>query len=493
MRVVRQLLTESLILSAAGGMLGFILAYVSLDLFIALAPANLPRLGETTIDNSVLAFTLAISLLTGLIFGLFPAFQSLRTNLNDKLKETGRGASAGLERNRMRQILVVSEVALTLVIVIGAGLMLQTLQRLQAVDPGFNPENVLTVRMNLPDAKYENSQKQQAFIRTLLERVSGLPGVTSAATTSFLPLSGSNFSISFKITHRPEPEPGKEPSAQLRFVSNGYFETMQIPVVQGRTFTPQDTATAPPVAIINESLARQFFPGEDPVGKVIDPGYQGRNDPNTLFQIVGVVRDIKHFNLRVEPRAEYYLPVEQLAYSGLTLVVRTANDPASLSAALRREVNSLDRDLAVFSVFTMEQVLGTSISDARLNTALLGTFGFIALLLASIGIYGVMSYAVTQRTHEIGIRMALGANRPEVLGMVLRQGLRLAAIGVTLGIMGALVLTSYMQNMVFQVSLTDPPTFIAVSMLLAAVALLASYIPARRATRVDPIIALRYE
>jgi putative ABC transport system permease protein len=490
LRIVRQLLTESVLLSLVGGTLGLLIAVWGVDLLVASSPADIPRVKEMGLDMRVLVFTLLISVVTGIIFGLVPALQSSKLDLNESLKEGGRGSTEGLRRNRVRSLLVVSEVALSLVLLISAGLLIKSFMRLRDVNPGFNPDNVLAVSLSLPPAKYADEPKQAAFYRDVLERIKTAPGVVSAAGVFTLPLSGSNRINTFEIVGRPAASPGEMPEGNDRVTTPDYFRVMGIPLLKGRVFTERDTADAPPVVVVNESLARRFFAGEDALGKrlIISEKYPQGNE------IVGVVGDVRHKSLDVEGGAEFYRSYLQFPASSMSLVVRTAAaDPTSIASSIRSIVQQVDKDQPLSNIQTMDQLLADSVARRRFNMLLLGIFASVALLLAAIGIFGVMNYSVTQRTHEIGIRMALGAQAGDVLKMVVGQGMALAFIGVALGLIASFIITRVMSNLLFGVSATDPVTFAGVSLLLSVIALLACYIPARRATRVEPIIALRYE
>jgi len=486
-RLIRQLLTESVLLSLVGGSIGLLLALWGVDLLIALAPESLQSIKNVGMDSYVLAFTLAVSLVTGVIFGLAPALQASKPDLNESLKEGGR-TSADSRRNRFRSLLVVSEVALSLVLLIGAGLMVMSFSRLLQVSPGFNPDNVLTVGLSLPDSKYKEDQ-YAAFYKQVLDRVGALPGVESAAAITNLPFGDGNISLTFRRTDGPPMLPSEQPASIVHASSPGYFQTMGIPLLKGRDFTEQDTEKSPGVLIINEAMARQHFQGEDPIGKTMIIGY---GDP-VPREIIGVVGDVKHVGLANDARVELYAPHAQTPWSFITLVVRSTSDTAGLLTMIRREVQAVDKDQPVANVRTMRERVSNSIAQPRFYTMLLGVFAAVALVLAAVGVYGVMSYSVTQRTREIGIRMALGANRRDIVKLVIRQGMMPAIIGVAIGVAAAFALTRLMASLLFAVSATDPVTFAAISLLLAAVALVACYIPARRATRVDPMIALRYE
>ena len=487
LRVLRQLLTENIVLALAGGALGIVLAWIGLRALLSMAPANLPRLNETELNAPVLAFTILLSMLTGIVFGIFPALHLSRGNVGETLKDATRGSSGGAERHRLRSLLVVSEIALTIVVTAGAGLMIQSLNQLQGVDPGFNPKNILTVQLNLPSPRY-GPQEIPPFLDRLLERVAALPGVTHAATTSQLPLTGPGATLIYAIDGRAPAAIQDWPNAQIRWVTPELFQTLQITLLQGREFTPQDGSTASPVVIINEALARRAFPGEEALGKRV---IMAPNAPPK--EIVGIVRNTQEVNLSETQRALIYLPILQNPNPNIRLVVKARRDLAGLANPIRREVASLDKDLATFNIRTMEEVVGFSLAQTRFTSTLLGIFAVVALILAAVGIYGVMSYSVNQRTHEFGIRMALGAERRDVLNMVLRNALFLSALGAVVGTAGAFALTRLLAGMLFQVNPADPVTLGAVALFLIVVAIIASTIPAHRATKIDPMIALRYE
>ena len=492
MRIVRQLLTESVILSLAGGGLGLLLAVWWSDLLVALGKNSIPRALHVGVDWRVLGFTLGVSVFTGIVFGLIPAIHSSRTELTESLKEGGRGSGEGARRNRTRGFLVVSELAVAVVLLVGAGLLLQSLWRLQQVRSGLNPINVLTFSVALPDIKYEG-EKQSRFYEDLVAHLKLMPGVQSASNVIPLPLSGDRFGISFQIDGRPVARKD-EPSADFFSVGVDYFRTMGIPIVKGRDFNDRDQHKTNPVIVVTESFARKFFPGEDPLGRRIQPGLNTfDNEHSTMREIVGVVGDIRNRSLNTEPTPAYYVPQTQTPFDQMTVVVKTTNDPRSIVAAVTKEVGALDRDLPVFGVKTMDEYLAASVAAPRFNTTLLSIFAAVALALTIVGLYGVMSYAVAQRTNEIGIRMALGAQTRDVMRLVVKQGVKLVALGLALGLVGSFALMRLLTALLFGVTKHDPLTFAAVSVLLAAVALLACYIPARRATRIDPLAALRYE
>ncbi|HSF23613.1 MAG TPA: ABC transporter permease, partial [Blastocatellia bacterium] len=487
-RLIRLQLTESLLLAIVGGAVGLLLAFWMVDVLVSFAPTGTPRLEEIAIDRSVLVFTFGVAVVTGLIFGLAPALVSSKTDLTHALKEGGRDARAGARGNRVRSGLVVSEVALALMLLVGAGLLIKSFVNLQRVDPGFDPKNVLRVDLQVPRTRYPDRLHTAAFYKQLMDRVAGLPGVQTAGAVSSLPLSGGGTDSTFAIEGRPGPEPGQPQAAWYAKVTPGYFRTMGIRFLQGRDFTEADTAEATKVAIISETMARRYFSGGDPVGKrlVFGEGQDKR-------EIVGVVADVKHFGLNVDARPTMYFAQAQYAERGMSLLVRTPGDPMSLAGAIRSEVWTLDRDLAVSSVMPMEELVATSLAEPRFVLLLLGLFAAVAMALSAIGVYGVMAYTVTQRSHEIGVRMALGAQMRDVLTLVVGQGMALVGGGVALGLIAAFGLTRVMESLLFGVSATDFTTFAATSVVLALVALGACFVPARRATKVDPMIALRYE
>jgi putative ABC transport system permease protein len=490
-RVVRQLLTESVLMAMVGGALGLLLAMWGVDLLVSLGPENLLRMKEVATDWHVLGYTLLISVLTGILFGLFPALATSKTNLTETLKEGGRGTS-GTSRQRLRSLLVISEVALSLILLIGAGLLIKSFLRLSQVDVGFKPTNLLTMQLSLTRTNYPKDEQRAVFFKQLIERIESLPGVQGAGAVSELPLSGQENDTFFNIEGKPAAAFGStENDANIRGISPAYFQAISIPLQRGRFFDEHDALAAPKVVIVNESFVRQYLPGEDPLGKhlIIDFG----SEPFKA-EIVGIVGSIRHSSLgQTEPSPEMYVSLLQAPPYGANLVVRAAGEPTRLTAVIRNEVHALDKDLPIYNVKTMEQRISESASQPRFRTLLLGIFACVALLLASIGIYGVISYSVTQRTHEIGLRLALGAQRSDVLRLVIWQGMRMALIGIALGVVGAFIVMRVLSSFLFGVSATDPVTFICVSLLLAVIAFLASYIPARRATRVDPMVALRYE
>ncbi len=483
-RVVRQLLTESLLLTISGGAAGLLLAWRGVDLLLAIAPDNLPRAYDIRLDIRVASFTLLVSLLTGVVFGLLPALQASKINPGATLKEGGRDA-AGLLRRRLRGFLVASEVALAFVLLIGAGLLIRSFARLTEVNPGLDPRGVLTMEILLPLAKYRDGQGWSAFFQQTLERVRALPGVEAAATGYPLPLSGANASSGFGIEGRPSPT-DQTFAAGVRMISPDFFKTLGVPLAKGRLLTESDGAQAPSVVVINESLARNYFANEDPLGKRIV--FNG-----VTRVIVGVVKDIKHSALDEEAKPELYFPMAQFPWPLMSLAVRTSGDPMQMVAAVRGQVWAIDKDQPVSNIETMERLMAKSVAPRRFNLLLLGVFALVGLALAGVGLYGVMSYTVTQRTREIGVRMAMGAQRGDVLRLVIGEGMKLAFIGALLGLGGALALTHLLKTLLFGVSATDPLTFAVIAVLLTGIALLACWIPARRATKVDPMVALRFE
>ena len=486
-RIMHQLLVESFLLAFVGGVVGFILSIWALRLLLTAIPIQLPFWMNFGIDLRVLGFTAGITLLTGLMFGAVPALQTSRVDLNDTLKEGGRG-SAGV-RARARNLLVVAEIALSLMVLVGAGLMIQSFLRLKRVHIGLNAHNVLTASIALPGSKYKGEQRA-TFFKQLVERVSNLPGVEAASATATVPLSGDGWGRSLTIEGFPVLPVGQAPMIQHTVVTPGYFRTMNIPLLAGRDFNDADAKDSPDVTIIDERLAHEYWPNESPIGKRIRFGPPEDNEP--WHTIVGVVGAVRHQRMQEDTRQSVYLPHQKIPVGGLALMARTSSNPENLAGAIRREVSQLDPDLPV-SVSTMEEVIAESIWQPRLYATLFGAFAGGALLLALIGIYGVMAFLVQTRTHEIGVRMALGATTRDVFKLIVGRGMKLTAVGVLIGVVGAVALTRLMHSLLFNTSATDPVTFILISLLLSIAAFLACYLPARRAARVDPLIALRYE
>lgn len=492
-RVIRQLLTESTLLALAGGAAGLLIAYWGLGALVAVLPDSqlnaLPFLKSLSIDSGILAFSFGLSLLTGIVFGLAPALQSTRLDLNEVLKEGGRNTAGGAG-HRLRSALVMTEIALAVVLLVGAGLMMKSLLHLLQTNVGFNPEKVLTMTVSLPAAKYTEVNQQVNFFDQLTERVRTLPGVNGAGTVDRLPLQPGN-TTRFIVDGDPIPPPGQETEANLRVVDESYFQTLGVPILAGRMFDSRDKADAPGVVIIGKTTADKVFAGRDPVGRRIK--YASVQSPGDL--IVGVVADVKIGGLDDTTRPVLYYPFRQSASTATNLVVRTNNDPAALTASVRSEISRLEPDVAVFNINPMEQLISSSpaVFLRRFPALIIGIFAGVALLLASIGIYGVVSYSVSQQTHYIGVRMALGAQTSDIMKMVLKQGLVLALLGVGIGVVAALGLMRLLRSLLFQVQTNDLATFAIVTGSLIVVAMVACYVPARRATKVDPLVALRYE
>jgi putative ABC transport system permease protein len=491
-RLIRQLLTESVLVSFTGGAIAVMLAIWGTSLLVALQPENLPRLQEIGVDARVLGFTFGVSLLTGIIFGLLPAWAASRSGINEALKEGGRSATAGGARQRLRSVFVVGELAVALILLVGAGLLIKTFWNLRSVEPGFNPDHLLTMRVELPEARYKEKDKQTRFRTQALANIGSLPGV-QAAMVSELPLSGDSLNHDFLIEGRPPIAPGDEPSLETRSVLGDYFQVMQMSLRAGRNFGPQDfDAQAPRVGIANDEMVRQYFPNEDPLGKRVR---WARDQEVRWMTIIGVVGDVKHFGLDLPEQPALYSPYPQADpwKRWMTFVARTQSAPNSMAQAIKQQIWKVDSELPVSKVKTMSEVSAASFAARRFNMLLLAIFAGLALLLAAVGIYGVMSYAVTQRTQEIGIRMALGARATDVLRLILRNGMTLTLLGVVIGLGGAVALTRLLTTLLFGVKPTDAFTFAVVSTLLIVVAMIACYLPARRATKVDPLVALRYE
>ena len=489
-RIVRQLLTESLILAVLGGGLGLLLAWQGTDLLIALSPPELFGPSHVGMNTPVLLFTLGVSLLTGIIFGLVPAFEATRFEFHESLKEGGKNIGGGARSHRLRGAFVAAEIALAFVLLIGAGLLIKSFRHLQSVDPGFNANNVLTMTVSVPGWKYDSDRKTIDFFKQAVNQLQTLPDVEAVGAISFLPFNGPHSGTSVAIEGRPKRPPGQELKTGVCVTDANYFRAMKIPLKRGRFFTEQEATEERHVVVVNETFARKNLPGEDPIGKRATIYMK---DPNVPTEIIGVVADSKHMTLDGEPEAMAYWPHPELTYSSMTFVIRTRGEAMNVAAAARNVIHTLDPQQPIGDVTTMQRLLAKSIAGSRFNTVLLAVFALVALALAAVGTYGVMSYAVTQRTHEFGIRMALGAGTRDVLQLVLRRGVTLAIVGVLFGLGGAFALTRLMTTLLFEVKPTDAVTFAAVSFSLIAVALLACYIPARRATKVNPLVALRYE
>ncbi len=492
-RIVRQLITESVVLSLGGGGLGFALASWSLNVVLRLYPANLPRAAEISIDYRVAFFTFALAVLTGILFGLVPALRTSTPNLSSAMREGGRSATAAPRQNRLRSGLVIAETALGVMLLIGAGLLMRSLDRLSHASLGFNPEHLLTADFDLSETRY-NPDQQDRFINSLVDRLRTLPGVTAAAGALPLPLSENHMVISFDLLDHPTPE-GNHPNATFYIVVPGFLQTMQIPLLQGRTFGPHDQRNAKPVMIVTQAFAKKFFPNEDPIGKRVKIGASegAARAAYATREIVGVVGDIRTSNLAQDPAPAYYIPLPQLMFGPPTLVIRTAGEPLSLTQAVHKVLSSMDPETSLYGVRSMADYLALDLGRARFQTVLLSCFAGIALLLTAMGVYGVISYAVTQRTNEIGLRMALGASRSDVLQMILQHGMLITAAGIAVGVVAAAVLARLLSSLLYNTPPRDPLTYCSVCIVLALVALLASYMPALRATRVDPNVALRVE
>jgi putative ABC transport system permease protein len=492
-RLVRQLLTESVLLSLVGAGFGLLLAVWGVELLTNLKPQGIPRLDNVRVDGVVVLFTIAVGVVTGVLFGLVPAFAATR-GLSATLKEGGRGAVTSRGGMRVRGGLVVVELALAVMLLAGAGLLMRSFMKLQAVDPGFKVDPALTFDLTLPDARYKEMDQQIAFYDQLLPRLRSLPGVQAASAVMGLPLSGLDFIISFEVGGRPPVPPAQQPAMQVRVATPEYFSTIGIPLKRGRLFTEDDRLQTTKVVLITEAAAKQFFPNEDPIGKTIKLGWgRGPGKPRAGGEVVGIVGDIKDEGLNEPNPPQIYMPLRQWPVSFMTVVMKTAVPPTSLTEGARAQVAALDPNLPLSNVSTLDAVVAKSISQQRFYLTLLSVFAAVALVLAAIGIFGVLSYAVSQRTREIGIRMALGAQERTVISLVVRQAMLLVGAGVVAGTALALYLSQTMTKMLFSVRPTDPTTFVSVAAVLAGVALLASYLPARRATRVDPIVALRSE
>src|SRR5256714_4588210 len=498
-RLLRQMLAESVLLALAGAALGIFLSVWGLELLKQIGARTIPRLAEVNVDLVVVIVTAVVSVGTGILFGLIPAFATAKPELTEALKEGGRSSTAGARRNQVRNSLVVAEIALALVLLVGAGLLLKSYARVQNIDPGFDRRNILTAEMNLAETKYpqfgsdnyNHGAAMTNFWNEALRRVQQLPGVESAAFTIVLPLSGSNTDSSFSIEGREmrPNEPG--PDEELRIVTTDYFRVLKTPLLRGRLFSEGDNADAPRVAIINEALAKKYWANQDALGKRITFSDPRKPDAKWLT-IVGIVRSIRHRALDVDPAPEYYLPLAQRPQSSMILAVRGGQDQPGLTSAIRREIQSIDPDQPIANVRTLETVTADSVAPRRMSMVLLGAFAGIALLLAGVGIYGVISYLVVQRTHEIGVRMALGAQRSDVLRLVVGHAAKLVGIGTAIGLILALFSTRTLSALLYNVGAFDAGTFVFVTIALAAIALLASYIPALRATRADPMIALSH-
>jgi putative ABC transport system permease protein len=506
-RIVQQLLTESVLLSLIGGAIGLVLARWGVDLILYMSPDAIPRSREIGLDWTVLAFTIGISFLTGILFGLIPAIQAGEVDVHETLKETGRGTTG---RQWLRSSLVILEVATTLVLLIGAGLLIRSFYLLQKVNPGFSHEHLTSFSVSLPEKKYANQEARSTFYNTLLENVRALPGVESAAAASGLPLGNNGWQTSFTVDGQPPPERDRTPLMEACVVTPDYFRAMNIPVLRGRVFTDRDDRShlagqdlsklnenlreiaGLKSIVIDEEFAKRHWPNEDPIGKRVRIG--GADHDNPLLEVIGVVGRVKMESLNQNSdRVQGYMAFNEIPFGDMTVLIKGASDPNQLISSVRNTVKSIDPDQPIYNPLTMDEIRADSVAGERLNLTLFSLFAGIALVLAIVGIYGVMSYSVTQRTHEIGIRMAIGARPRDVFTMILGHGMKLALIGVVIGLVGAFALTRLMATMLFGVEPTDATTFAGISLILITVALLACYLPGRRATKVEPTISLRYE
>jgi putative ABC transport system permease protein len=490
-RILRQLLTESVMLSLAGGALGLLFAVWGTAALVNLPSLGIPRLASAGVDLRALAFMLAVSVFTGILFGLAPALHASRFNLFGSLKEAGRTATQGTGRSRMRSLLVISQVSLAVILLIGASLLIESMFHLLHQSPGFDPQGVLAFSLDLPDARYGKPEQSADFFKEVLARIRTVPGVKNASAAMPLPLSDNSLRTSFEIEGQPMAK-SDMPRTQIRAVGFDYFQTLRIPLIAGREFTARDDRQAPHVIIINQTLARRFFPNENALGKHMNPGMSaGKHD--SMCKIVGVVGDVKHRNLWQSPDPESYVPYDQNPIGSMDLIVRADGDPMTLLPALRTQVLALDPELPIYKAKRMEEYVAASIAQRRFTSLLCTIFAGAGLLLAIVGLFGVMSYSVAQRTHEIGVRVAVGAEKTDILQLILKEGMFITSLGIGVGLVGTLALSSILKSQLYGVTATDPFTFLGVAFALALVALLACYIPARRATRVDPMVALRYE
>jgi putative ABC transport system permease protein len=488
--IIRQLLTESLLLGLVGGLVGLLIAVWGVESLVRLLPANLPRASEISPDGRVLAFTIIISLVVGCLSGLMPAWRASHPNLAASLNESGRGSSESGRGLRLRGFLVVVEIVFALALLSGAGLLAQSFLRLREVKPGFDAHNVMTARVDVPDKNYGKPAEAAEFYRKLLERVSMLPGVTAASAAWWLPLSGNEITFDVQDPQHPMPE-AQRPVSQMNAVAPDYFQVLHIPLVKGRTFTVRDDINAPRVMVVNETFARQFFPGQDPIGKRLIPSGSVEPGDPPLREIIGVVGDAKALTLMAKAKPQIYIPHQQFAVQRMSLLIRTQNDPRGILPALRNSVAEVDKDVPLFRPRPLEEFVARSVAQPRFNALLVGLFSTVALLLSVAGIFGVMSYSVSQRTQEIGIRLALGAQRSDVLRLIVGQGMRLVVLGVGTGLLVTFGLTRLLQDLLYGISATDLSTLFMVSSLLSLVAFLACWLPARRASAIDPMVALR--
>ena len=488
LRVVRQLLTESLVLCVLGGGFGLLVAQWGLDLLLAISPVSLADLGPVHLSYPVLGFTAAVSIATAIVCGFAPAFEGSRGSVQDALKDGARQIGASVRHRRIRQAFVVGEIALAVVLLVGAGLMIRSFGTLRGVNPGFDARHVLTARVTVPVRRYPDEAKRVEFFAALVARLSAIPGVESAGAVSYLPLAGAGAATGFTIVGQPAPLPGQGPTTDVSVCDDGYFRALKVPLLRGRVFSEREMRQKSNVVVINDALARRYFPNEDPLGKSL---VIAMTDPNVPTEIIGVVGTVKFADFATEARPTTYWPHPQLAYSAMTLTLRTTSEPGAFTPLLEREVHAMDKDQPIADVRTMDQWVARTLSQAKFSSTLLTTFAGLALALAAIGIYGMMSYAVNQRTSEIGIRLALGAEAGDILGMVVGHAVRLAAIGLAIGVVLALALSRTLTSLLYETAGTDPLAFAAAVGVLGAVAIAASYFPARRASRIPPVDALR--
>ena len=488
LRVIRQLLTESVLLSVIGGVAGLALSFWLIKLLIAITPPNTPRMDEIRVDLRVFGFTLGVTVLAGLLFGLFPSLQTSRPNLNETLKDSGQRGSATSSRNRVGSVLIVSEIALSFILLAGAGLLIKSFLHLREIDPGFNPDNVLAMRMTLPPGKYAEGEPYAQIYKQVIDRIKATPGVQSVGAVLSLPLGGDTLDLWRGVIPEGRPmTPGEDSDAQYFLVTPDYFQTMQIPLKAGRAFTDQDNSQSPKVAIVNETMARRLWPGQNPLGR----HFTIWRDEKFPREVVGVVGDTKS-SLDKEPGQQMYVPhAQDLTWANLRLVVRTSGEPSAFAGSVREAIHSVDKAIPTYNLKTLNDVVSASAAPRRIPMLLLSTFAGVAMLLAMLGIYGVTSYYVTQRTHEIGVRMALGAQIVDVLKLVLQRAMVLAVMGIGIGVAGAVAVTRYLTTLLFGVKPTDVMTFFGVAIVLWLVVLVACVVPARRAARIDPLEALR--
>lgn len=491
-RIIRQLLTESIILAITGGLFGLLLAYWGIGAIINFPGLeNIPNMLEVTIDNQVLFFTLLLSSFTGVVFGLVPALQATKIDLNDSLKDHSRSASGNQSQNKLRNVLIISEITITLILLISTGLFIKSFIKVQQIETGFNTEDIFTATLNLPQTTYKEAEQKVAFYQQLIERVSSIPGVKQVTFSNRLPLQNAGNQTPFSLETFPK-EMTALPLTEYTVITPTYFNVLGIKLLQGRFFTEQDNKNSLPVAIIDENFAKKYWANQNPIGKRIKGG--GRDSNNPWVEIVGVVASIRYDELTIgENLVQMYRPYSQSPFNRITLAIKTVGDPLLYTNLVRKEVLVLDKELPIYDVITLEQIINNSVASSKLLLILLGSFALVALTLASVGIYGVISYSVSQRTHEIGIRMALGAQSDQVVSMIVKQALKLALIGVSLGLLGALALTRMVASMLYEVSATDPSIFLVATVCLLVISFIACYLPARRATKVDPLIALRHE